>query len=461
MGICREHIRGELLKRWSIDFLRKAGRKGIGPAVGLFAMALLKVGLVSHALKAAMWAHRISYSFKALRVVKELFLDPKRIEPMIMRLVSKPPSLEEVAGRMLVIRWPLIREETVVSKGIIVITYTQNFAFFLKKIYLSIFEKYFYVVLEPSSSGYLDPDILSWGSLTSGPIFVQASEILDRASIAALNANFVSLSIGASDWVDYRIFSPLEVRKIYDSAYIANTTRIKRIHKYLESIAEIKARGFSAYRGALVCASWGGRLDEVAKLCEYYKVNDMCDVFFDLDQKSLREILCKSKVNILLTMKEGSNRSLFEGIFCNTAALCLVDNFGVNKAYINEFTGILTWEHQLTEALLFMERNWERYRPRDWAMENIAPEKSTEKLCRAIAYCANDASLIEDISNGTAALIKVNRPEIQYLDFPTFDKIEFNSKLLETFLVGNDSSGIGKKVTELRNLFEIKVGFRG
>jgi hypothetical protein len=156
-------------------------------------------------------------------------------------------------------------------------------------------------------------------------------------------------------------------------------------------------------------------------------------------------------------MKEGSNRSLFEAMFCNTPVLCLVDNLGVNKAYINEYTGMLFWDKHLANALLSMRRNWTRFRPREWAMANISPEISTEKLCNVISNNANDDLLIKDINKRKNILIKVNRPEIEYLDYPKFNKIKFNSKLIELFLNSNCLVGIDSKLKELKHLFEAET----
>lgn len=69
-------------------------------------------------------------------------------------------------------------------------------------------------------------------------------------------------------------------------------------------------------------------------------------------------------MNILLSLKEGSNRAIFEGFFANTPAIVLKSNIGVNKSYINEQTGRLIREDELPEALVEFRSSFSRYSPR-------------------------------------------------------------------------------------------------
>ena len=452
-------IKIEIFIRFISDADRKLLFSLIGNLLGILSILLYKIKLQKLAIILALRSHRLSYSQKSHCVVNKFLSNNYNEADIIKKMISCPLSLKEAAGRSLVVRWPVFLNNNVVSKGIIIISFTENFSFYLKNIKLDKFEEYFHVVLEPSFAGYFDPDILSWALFCKNPVFIQSSEIYDRVSIGLLNTNLIPISIGASDWVDYHLFYPLHIKKQYDSVYVANTQRFKRIHRYLQAIAEIKAQGCVDYRGALVCASWGERMDEVQDFIDYYDVNNECDVFFNLDIESLREIICKSKVNILLSMKEGSNRSLFESMFCNVPAICLVDNVGVNKFYINEFTGMLAWDSQLVSALFSMRDNWNRYQPRDWAMKNIRPEISNEKLCRVISNSTGDEILLDDLKEVKNIYIKVNRPEMQYFNLGQLDKIEINTKIFDIFSMDKNIESYEFEIKSLVKNFESKINF--
>lgn len=451
-------IKFEIFIRESLYYIVYFIYYAVGPMIGYFAQLSTILGLNSKSLKWIMWAHRVSYSKKSLSFIVDLVCEQKN-EQIMKSLISEPASLKHVAGRIIIVRWPDIENDTVASKGILIVTFTSTFSFFHKEVDVSRLEKYFHIVLEPSWAGYCDVDILNWVYTSSNPIFIQASEVLDRSFINLLGKKFIPISIGASDWVDYKVFYPLSpVNKIYDSVYVANTTRMKRVHRYLQAISEIKNKFKNDYRGALVCAEWGGRAAEVQEFHNYYGLGESCDLYFQLNHDKLREILSNSKVNILLSQKEGSNRSLFEAMFCNTPAICIVENIGVNKSYINEFTGLLTWDAFLPESLLAMKDKWYMYRPREWAMENISPEVTMEKLCRTIAYSVNDEIILNDLKQKKNIYYKVNRPEVEYLNYPSFDKYEFNSKLLSIFLKSYSDSDVHAKLSELKVVFDSCIG---
>lgn len=446
-------IRIEIIKRKAIDLIRFVFMKIIGPAMGFASFALLQLNLPKIALKYALKSHRGSYSKTSLKTVRKIFCDDKINKNILTDMVGGAPSIEEVASRYLVVRWPLVEEDKIISKGIIIVTFTRTFSYFLKKINLTNLETFFNIVLEPSWAGYFDADILSWQFKAKNPVFLESSEILDRISIGHISNNLVPISVGASDWVDYNTFHPTDDLKTYDSVYVANTSRGKRVHKFFESLAKIKDRGVPDYKGILVCAEWGGRVKEIEYLKNYYKLDGSCEIRFGLNQNQLREVLNKSKVNILLSKKEGSNRSLFEAMFCNTPVIGLIDNIGVNKSYFNEFTGMLTWDEYLPTALLLMRDRWSQYQPRDWAMDNISPDITSEKVCRVVANCTGDRQLFADISKGDPCFVKVNRPEVQYLSAPEFDKKTFNTKLLQCFVHDLDFNDLTEKILQLKNEF--------
>ena len=446
-----------LIKCYYFDFFRVPFLQLIGKVIG-FASFMIKIaGFKKLALKYALVAHRTSCDMLSFKTVDSCLKDCKS-EKWLHDLVSEPPTMQEVTSRFLVVRWPSYDRDNELSKGILIITFTRTFSFFLKNVDIARLQIYFHIVLEPSSSGYFDPDILLWNKKAEFPVFIQSSEITDMASIDSLCGCLVPISIGASDWVDYRIFSPLDEDRVFDSVYVSSTLRLKRSHRYLKAIHNIKKQGMHDYKGALICAKWGDNVDEIKSLFKHYNIESNCELLFGLNKTELRKILCQTKLNMLLSKKEGSNRSLFEAMFCDTPVLALADNVGVNKSYINEFTGILAWDYNLENVLLSMRNKWVHYRPRDWAMNNISPEVTMEKLCRVIAHTANDKKIVEDLKQNKNIFYKVNRPEIEYLNYLAFDKYEFNSKFISIFLMSNSDSEVHASLSELKVAFDSCIG---
>jgi glycosyltransferase involved in cell wall biosynthesis len=324
-------------------------------------------------------------------------------------------------------------------------------SYYYRNIDIDQLARYFHIVLEPSWSGYMDADILFWTTKTREQVFVQSSELRDRVALECLCSNLVPISIGASDWVDYRNFTPLEREKTYDSIYVANTSPVKRIHIYLKAIRKIVREYDPTYRGVLVCAAWGGKAAEIQGLIDHYGVGANCKLQLSLTQGELSELLSACKVNVLLSLKEGSNRSLFESMFCNLPVIALADNIGVNKSYINEYTGALVYEDRLSEVLLHMAANWRNYQPRRWALQHISPEATTAKLLAVIAARSGEVPATD-----SRTFIKINNPEVSYLEYPALPTADVSGPLLDAFSLSGFCD-ISHEITRCRAEFMLRI----
>jgi glycosyltransferase involved in cell wall biosynthesis len=368
--------------------------------------------------------------------------------PYLTNQVSTGITLAGAAERSIIIKWPE-EKEGVISKGVIVVTFTKTFSFFIRNIDLNEINKYFYFALEPSWSGYADADIFSFYNKMKH-VIVQSSEIEDRILLNSFKETFIPVSFGASDWVDTKIFKPIDSPKIYDSIYIANTNPAKRVIRYLNAIKNIVAQGNPYYVGCLVCASWGGAQELIHKIVAEYNLEKNIILKFSLSRQEVIEHLNASKVNILLSFKEGSNRSLFEAIFCNIPVICISENTGVNKSYINEYTGLLTPDAELENSLLWMKDNYFNYSPRNWAELNISPKATTQKLSAVINQLDKDFE-----GNEESTFIKTNNPEVSYFDYPTLDHKIFTEKVFSLFLSSTKENNcdIPQSLRQLKDQF--------
>ena len=366
---------------------------------------------------------RYDYSPASIALFKRFQLLDKEV---LSSQVSSGVSLDETALRSLIIRWPAYENGVLVSKGILVITFTKVFSYYLRHVDINKLTRHFHVVLEPSWSGYFDADILCWALETKEYVFVEATELLDRIALNALTTNLVPLSFGASDWVNYNSYYELDLDKQYDSIYVANTSHIKRIIRYIKAIKKISENSDPDYKGCLVCASWGGKQEIIRSIPEYFGIESNIEIHFSLNRESLNKVINSSKVNILLSYKEGSNRSLFESMFANVPVICIAENIGVNKCYINEHTGLLLSDRFLEDGLLHMKDSWKKYQPKKWARANISPEKTTEKLLAVLEARG-------DLHDSSQVYIKTNNPECSYLNYPDIKITDINMDILKIF----------------------------
>jgi hypothetical protein len=310
--------------------------------------------------------------------------------------------------RSLVLKCPRTEDGRTVEKGILLISFTTTFDYYYRVVNIDGLLKDYYVVLEPSWAGYCDASILQWARFDNHKIIIQSTERKDRIFLNSLDVNFVPVDFGASDWVDFRIFHPIfGVEKIYDSIYVTSYRAGKRHHVYLRAIAKMND---SSYRAAFACGKWGKSKQTVLDLISYYGVEKNIDIYESLRQDELNLLLNKAKVNVLFSKKEGSNRSIFEAFFAGVPGLVLKNNIGMNKEYINKYTGLLVDENEVCDTLLYFRDNWMQFKPHEWAMENISPLKTTDKLNSALKSIS-----IQEGMEWTADIVpKVNCPEVAY-----------------------------------------------
>jgi glycosyltransferase involved in cell wall biosynthesis len=90
------------------------------------------------------------------------------------------------------------------------------------------------------------------------------------------------------------------------------------------------------------------------------------------------DLTCRSKVSILLSLKEGSNRAIAESIFCNVPVVVLSNHVGGIRKNIVPETGLLAEEAHLEAAVDRLIESG--ISPRKWGVEHISCFKSNEKL---------------------------------------------------------------------------------
>jgi glycosyltransferase involved in cell wall biosynthesis len=260
---------------------------------------------------------------------------------------------------------------------------------------------------------------------------VQASEPLDREFLRDLGSNLIPIDIGASDWVDHRVFRPLGVEKTFDVIYVANLTPMKRVNVYLRAVSEL-VRLRPGFRAALVVSSFGGNKEEFEQLLRWYGIGPQLTVLMNQTQSQLNDIVNRSRVSVLLSRKEGSNKTLFESMFCDTPVILLRNNIGVNKEYINEHTGRLIDESQLVDTILEFVDGRIPVSPRTWAIENISAERSTEKLEKTLVAAGMQVG-----GPDRPLFVKMNTPEATYKHAEDARSVPRVGDVLRNFAIGS------------------------
>jgi len=302
-----------------------------------------------------------------------------------------------------------IGEQSKGKKGVAIVKYSETFSKLFKDYDIPGMLNDYLLILEPSYSGYCNPEILQFMEYSEFPVIIQAAEEMDYNFIKRLGSNLMPINIGSSDWVDDRIFTDLSLAKEYDCIMVAMWNDIKRHHVLMKAIRRIADPSFKA---CLIGGPWGRVLGDLEEQAEFFGVKENIEFYERLKPEQVSVLLNKSKVNLLLTLKEGANKAIFEGFFANVPGIVLKNNFGVNKKYLNDFTGMLIEESKLADTLLWFRDGYKKFNPRKWALENISSRASTAKIESTLLEISKSTGQSFDLP----LALKVNRPECEYYE---------------------------------------------
>ena len=355
--------------------------------------------------------------------------------------------LEFYAARTLILKLPILQDKKIQEKGAIIFKFSETFIPMYLYLDIGFLSKYFRLIFEPSSSGYSSEELLVWTTRRSDKIVVLTPDEGDFKFLTDMNTNLIPVKQGAADWVNPKVFYKTDdTTKIYDVIYIASFNPVKRVDRYIRALVRA-TRIKNDFHAALVCAPPGSARRETLAMIDW--ANDKANIsFFEkMSQSELNTLINQSKVNILLSIKEGANKALSEGFFSGTPGILLKENIGVNRASINEHTGKIIPDSELEETLLWFSEHYDEYQPEKWANEYLTPVASTNKLAKTL----EDIEVSEGRAWSKGLFPKVNQPELAYLSPENDWLLNKRNELLNIFSRGAVEEKIVTFLEQLQN----------
>jgi hypothetical protein len=376
-----------------------------------------------------MRAHRNTRRQRRRRFLERLFQKYGLLEPAVIdaQFGIYDPKIQVVHPEWIF----QLKEPTADEKGVLLVMFNDTYEKLRAWYDIEAILKDYFLVLEPSVSMYCLPQIMQFLRYKDHPIIIQATERLDYEFLERLNSNLLPVDFGASDWNNDKVFVDLGLDRIYDCVMVAMWNDVKRHHVLLRAVRDI---GDPSYRLALAGVDWNMTADDIRDIARFYGVDRQVDIFEGYGHPEINRLYNQSRVQVLLSLREGSNKTLFEGFFTNTPAILIENNIGVNKSYINEQTGKLVSEKELPYWLNWFRDHYRDFSPREWAMQNISCPVTSEKLERALQRVAAGAG--EPWTRPIA--VKVNKgsyPRYYYPDqkLPPFDDNRYRLADSESF----------------------------
>ncbi len=296
------------------------------------------------------------------------------------------------------------------EKGVLLLKYSHRIKAFHECVDMEALLRHYFLVLEPSWTGYASLDFLAFARYRDHPIVMLTQFQGDREFLKTLGSNLVPIELGPGDWVDPRVFRPLEREpKRYSAVMVARWSYVKRHDLLLRALLRISDPTF---RIALVA---GNRADDadregILRAIASSGLSQQVDIFEDLAPGEVNRVLNQSKVNVLLSRQEGGNRALFEGFFAGVPGLAFRNHIGIRTAHFQSQTGRLIDRAALAAELLHFRDHWSEFDPRPWAEAHITPEISTRHLNEFLLQRSRERGepWTQDIA------MKCNRPALNY-----------------------------------------------
>lgn len=368
--------------------------------LSLWGTALAVAGRRSGAIAALAKAHRATRHASIKRAVERYITSKGAAFERVPAVCATSEALFS-GNRLIALKPPLANGE----RGVLLAMFTETLQQLYAGFNLEALMRDYTLVFEPSYPGYCHPGLLQYTRFPDH-IFVLAPVPGDFRFLRALKSNLVPVELGPCDWVDPRIPEPyLHCEKEYDIVMNAIWASLKRHYVLFRMLANARR----PYKVALIGTGWAGRdRYDVEREARYYGVIDRLTFFDSIPYRQAIEVTCKSRVSVLLSLKEAGPRAIAESIFCDVPVVVLRRLVGGIVKNIVPETGILTDERDLNYAV---ERTMQGgIRPREWGLQHISCLRSTERLNSVLRQDA----LSQGRPWSADIVVRSNSPECRY-----------------------------------------------
>ncbi|MBA6361629.1 glycosyltransferase, partial [Colwellia sp. BRX8-6] len=238
-------------------------------------------------------------------------------------------------------------------KGILTIAYNYAIPSFMYLFdYEKIMERY-HLVLEPSTARFLMPEILICDELKH-PVYVQAGEPRDAQFLTRFSQTLIPIPIAANWWLNTNTFNDeVKVSKDIDILMVSSFNKLKRHNVLFKALKKLKNRDIKL--SVVLIGYAGGELTKIdlEKIACDVGIQDQITVIENIGPEEVAQYYRRSKINVLLSKREGSSRIIIEGMHCGVPILLREGfNFGYKYPFITKESGMYFKDDTLDESIL-------------------------------------------------------------------------------------------------------------
>jgi len=277
---------------------------------------------------------------------RQIYLDEFKKTPLFERCKKDP---EKFLQFMAIVQAPYNSSH----KGLITIAYNYAFPAFLLLFDVEKVMTRYHIVLEPSTARLFMPEVIIYDELPA-PVFVQyGEEKRDADFLERYCHSLKPVPIAANWWLNTNIFRiDRTIEKRYDVIMVSSFTKLKRHKLLFGAMAKAKAQGKNI---TAICVGYEGRYTkaDIERFAEEAGVSEQVTVVENLNPDQVAVCYNQSRINLLLSTREGYNRSIIEGMYCGVPILLREGfNFGQKYSFITPKSGDYYRDHTLMEDIL-------------------------------------------------------------------------------------------------------------
>lgn len=300
-------------------------------------------------------------------------------------------SLSETAaiGKSAMIKAPVIETGQLKEKGLIIIGFEHELDKLAKFKKLDAVTQQYDILFMPTWQPFYSKELLRF--LSKAP---KSLIILPSSQQCYYNGLFNEkieriLPFHASSWVNGELFKPKP--KDIDILMVANFSIYKRHYILFEALQHLP----SNLNVVLIGRPLGERtLDVLMQEAKQYGVESRFSVIEGPENEVVIDNLCRAKLVLGLSGREGSYVSLAEALFADCAVGIYQDAVVGTKNYVNPSTGFLLapgipLHTQISKCLRLVDS----LSPRTWAMSNIDSKANVAKLNKLLKYENNQRGI--------------------------------------------------------------------
>jgi glycosyltransferase involved in cell wall biosynthesis len=297
------------------------------------------------------------------------------------------------------------------ERGVVLVKYNNAILALAAVFDLAALVQEYVVVLEPSNWGYQEAHFLLYQG-SDASVLVECARTEDVRYIQSLDSNLFPVQIGDGEWVDPDLFAPRRRGDAsFDVVMVGAWDPLKRHEVLFRALAQLKRQG-RRLTAALIGypLSWSRR--HIEALTRRYGVDRDCTIFERIPHQDVARIVAESGVAVLLSLQEGSNRSVYECLFADTPVIVHRHHRGINLNDIEDVVGVLCTDSELPAALLRVLDQRDRFAPRRISLQKFGYRNATRRLNQSLAGL--------EVRSGrpwtTHIVAKKSAPNVMYAD---------------------------------------------